>query len=193
MRHLPFDYAVRNLGRRPLRTALTIAASALVTALLVATAAFVRGLETTFAEQRDDVALRSRAPPRVTSCVPRSRRRPRPSRGVFPESLRSRRRSTWGALSGSTAHRIPVSCGASPTLRGSCTTRSPSLPVCSPVRGRSSLGDSPARRWGLRRGRSGSARPWRSRGRSSSWPGTSRRPGRPWRRRSGRRSARSGG
>ena len=43
----PFDYAVRNLGRRPLRTALTIAASALVTALLVATAA-VRGLETTF-------------------------------------------------------------------------------------------------------------------------------------------------
>lgn len=58
MRHLPFDYAVRNLGRRPLRTALTIAASALVTALLVATAAFVRGLETTFAgAARDDVAL----------------------------------------------------------------------------------------------------------------------------------------
>ncbi|MEC8513441.1 MAG: ABC transporter permease [Planctomycetota bacterium] len=58
MRHLPFDYAVRNLGRRPLRTALTIAASALVTALLVATAAFVRGLETTFSgAAREDVAL----------------------------------------------------------------------------------------------------------------------------------------
>ena len=58
MRHLPFDYAVRNLGRRPLRTALTIAASALVTALLVGTAAFVRGLETTFSgAAREDVAL----------------------------------------------------------------------------------------------------------------------------------------
>lgn len=56
--HLPFDYAVRNLGRRPLRTALTIAASALVTALLVATASFVRGLESTFSgAARDDVAL----------------------------------------------------------------------------------------------------------------------------------------
>lgn len=48
MAHLPFDYAVRNLGRRPLRTALTAGSSALVAGLLVATAAFVRGLETTF-------------------------------------------------------------------------------------------------------------------------------------------------
>ncbi len=48
-RRLPFDYAVRNLGRRPLRTVLTGTSSALVAALLVATTAFVRGLEDTFA------------------------------------------------------------------------------------------------------------------------------------------------
>ncbi len=58
MRHLPFDYAVRNLGRRPLRTLLTVGASALVTALLVSTAAFVRGLESTFSgAAREDVGL----------------------------------------------------------------------------------------------------------------------------------------
>jgi len=58
MRALPFDYAVRNLGRRPGRTLLTAASSALVAALLVATAAFVRGLETTFSGAgREDVAL----------------------------------------------------------------------------------------------------------------------------------------
>ena len=44
VRLLPFDYAVRNLARRPLRTALTALSSALVAALLVATVAFVRGL-----------------------------------------------------------------------------------------------------------------------------------------------------
>jgi putative ABC transport system permease protein len=48
-RKLPFDYAIRNLGRRPLRTALTALSSALVAALLVATTAFVRGLDSTFA------------------------------------------------------------------------------------------------------------------------------------------------
>jgi putative ABC transport system permease protein len=48
-RRLPFDYAVRNLGRRRLRTALTGISAALVAALLVATAAFVRGLEGSFA------------------------------------------------------------------------------------------------------------------------------------------------
>lgn len=58
MRALPFDYAARNLGRRPLRTLLTAGSSALVAALLVATAAFVRGLEATFSGAgRDDVAL----------------------------------------------------------------------------------------------------------------------------------------
>ena len=44
-RGLPLDYAIRNLGRRPLRTVLTGTSSALVAALLVATAAFVRGLD----------------------------------------------------------------------------------------------------------------------------------------------------
>ncbi|MFT5154588.1 MAG: hypothetical protein ACI841_004596, partial [Planctomycetota bacterium] len=58
MAHLPFDYAVRNLGRRPLRAILTAASSGLVVALLVATSAFVRGLESTFSgAARDDVAI----------------------------------------------------------------------------------------------------------------------------------------
>jgi hypothetical protein len=48
-RRLPFDYAIRNLGRRVLRTTLTGLSSALVAGLIVATAAFVRGLESTFA------------------------------------------------------------------------------------------------------------------------------------------------
>lgn len=76
MRRLPFDYAVRNLGRQPLRTALTILASALVTALLVATAAFVRGLESTFSgAAREDVALllsRSSEGDIVRSAIPTS-------------------------------------------------------------------------------------------------------------------------
>jgi putative ABC transport system permease protein len=44
MRLLPFDYAVRNLGRRPARTALGIAGSALVVLLVVGAGAFVRGM-----------------------------------------------------------------------------------------------------------------------------------------------------
>lgn len=48
-RKLPFDYALRNLGRRPMRTVLTALSSALVAALLVSTTAFVRGLDSTFA------------------------------------------------------------------------------------------------------------------------------------------------
>ena len=60
---LPFDYALRNLGRRRTRTLLTGLSSALVAALLVATAAFVRGLERTFAgaAQSDSVLLLSTA------------------------------------------------------------------------------------------------------------------------------------
>jgi putative ABC transport system permease protein len=60
-RRLPFDYAIRNLGRRPLRTALTGLSSALVAALLVATSAFVRGLDATFsgAAQNDTAILLS--------------------------------------------------------------------------------------------------------------------------------------
>ena len=45
LRLLPFDYPLRNIARRPLRSILTTAASALVAALLVTTAAFVHGLE----------------------------------------------------------------------------------------------------------------------------------------------------
>ncbi len=59
---LRFDYALRNLTRRPMRTALTAASSALVAALLVATVAFVRGLEQSFtrASQPDVVLLLAR-------------------------------------------------------------------------------------------------------------------------------------
>ncbi|MCC7012952.1 MAG: ABC transporter permease [Planctomycetes bacterium] len=60
-RTLPFDYAIRNLGRRPFRTLLTALSSALVAALLVATTAFVRGLGQTFsgAAQPDTAILLS--------------------------------------------------------------------------------------------------------------------------------------
>ncbi len=60
-RALPFDYALRNLGRRPMRTLLTALSSALVAALLVATSAFVRGLDSTFsgAAQADTAILLS--------------------------------------------------------------------------------------------------------------------------------------
>jgi len=44
MRLLPFDYAVRNLARRPVRTALGIAGNALVVLLVLAAGAFVRGM-----------------------------------------------------------------------------------------------------------------------------------------------------
>ena len=80
-RFLPFDYAVRNLARRPLRTLLTGASSALVAALFVATAAFVQGLEKSFTRAgQDDVAillsrvsesdvLRSTVPPALAELV----------------------------------------------------------------------------------------------------------------------------
>lgn len=55
---LSFDYALSNLGRRPTRTVLTAVSSALVAALLVCTAAFVRGLEQSFTgAAQPDVAL----------------------------------------------------------------------------------------------------------------------------------------
>jgi hypothetical protein len=58
IRRLPFDYAVRNLGRRPLRTLLSGLSSALVACMLVATAAFVRGLASTFSgAAQDDTAI----------------------------------------------------------------------------------------------------------------------------------------
>lgn len=45
MRLLPWDYAVRNLGRHPLRLVLSLAGSALVVLLVLAAASFVRGME----------------------------------------------------------------------------------------------------------------------------------------------------
>ena len=45
MKLLPFDYAVRNLSRSPLRLALAVAGSVLVVMLILAAGAFVRGME----------------------------------------------------------------------------------------------------------------------------------------------------
>ncbi len=42
--HLPFDYAVRNLGRSPLRLTLSVGGSALVALLAIASVGFVRGM-----------------------------------------------------------------------------------------------------------------------------------------------------
>jgi len=50
VRLLPFDYAVRNLGRSPMRLAMSVSGSALVVLLVITAAGFVRGL---------DVALRT--------------------------------------------------------------------------------------------------------------------------------------
>lgn len=49
MRLLPWDYGVRNLGRSPLRLALSVAGGALVVALVMAAGAFVRGMERSLA------------------------------------------------------------------------------------------------------------------------------------------------
>lgn len=49
LRLLPWEYGVRNLFRRPLRTALTFAVLATVVALVLAVAGFVRGLEKSLA------------------------------------------------------------------------------------------------------------------------------------------------
>ena len=45
MQLLPFEYAVRNLGRSPLRCALSVLGSFLVVMLVIASVAFVRGME----------------------------------------------------------------------------------------------------------------------------------------------------
>ena len=49
MKLLPWEYAVRNLGRSPLRLALTVGGSALVVLLIFAAAAFVRGMSSSLA------------------------------------------------------------------------------------------------------------------------------------------------
>ena len=53
MRLLPWDYGVRNLGRRPVRTALTALGLALVVFLLVVVVGFVRGLELSLQQSGD--------------------------------------------------------------------------------------------------------------------------------------------
>src|SRR5688500_10687073 len=45
MKLLPWDYGVRNLGRSPLRLALSLGGSALVVLLVLAAGAFVRGVD----------------------------------------------------------------------------------------------------------------------------------------------------
>jgi putative ABC transport system permease protein len=45
MRFLPWEYGVRNLGRSPLRLALSVSGGALVVLLVLAAGAFVRGME----------------------------------------------------------------------------------------------------------------------------------------------------
>src|SRR5262245_61330816 len=45
MRFLPLDYAVRNLGRSPLRLALSVGGAMLVVLLVLSAAAFVRGMK----------------------------------------------------------------------------------------------------------------------------------------------------
>ncbi|MCA8961228.1 MAG: ABC transporter permease [Planctomycetes bacterium] len=49
MRRLPFDYAVRNLGRSPTRLLLTLAGSVLVVSLVIAASAFIRGMTVSLA------------------------------------------------------------------------------------------------------------------------------------------------
>lgn len=59
MKLLPFEYAVRNLGRAPLRLVASIAGAALVVALVLASGGFVRGMEHSLAVSgsRDNVIL----------------------------------------------------------------------------------------------------------------------------------------
>jgi putative ABC transport system permease protein len=59
-RPLPWEYAVRNLFRRPLRTALTLAALTAVVVLVLVVVGFIQGLEATLAASGDPhVALLS--------------------------------------------------------------------------------------------------------------------------------------
>lgn len=56
---LPFDYAVRNLGRSPLRLAMSLLGATLVVMLVITAAAFVRGMERSLARSgsTDNVLL----------------------------------------------------------------------------------------------------------------------------------------
>lgn len=50
MRMLPFDYAARNLGRSPIRLAISVLGSTLVVVLAIASFAFVRGMDRSLAD-----------------------------------------------------------------------------------------------------------------------------------------------
>ncbi|MBI9017459.1 MAG: FtsX-like permease family protein [Phycisphaerae bacterium] len=54
MRKLPFEYAVRNLGRKPLRLLLSLGGSALVVLLVLTASAFVRGMEKSLVNSGND-------------------------------------------------------------------------------------------------------------------------------------------
>ena len=62
MRLLPWDYGVRNLGRSPLRLALSVGGAALVVLLVLTAGAFVRGMERSlfYSASRDNVVLLGR-------------------------------------------------------------------------------------------------------------------------------------
>ena len=51
---LPWEYGVRNLARRPLRTVLTLAALSTVVLLVFVVVGFIRGLEKSLATSGDD-------------------------------------------------------------------------------------------------------------------------------------------
>src|SRR5262249_21636613 len=53
LRFLPWDYGIRNLLRRPGRSALTLGALALVVLLVLLVVGFLRGLETSLAVSGD--------------------------------------------------------------------------------------------------------------------------------------------
>jgi ABC-type lipoprotein release transport system permease subunit len=58
LRLLPWDYGIRNLGRRPVRSLLTLAALATVVLLMLVVVGFIRGLEDSLAVSGDpDVVL----------------------------------------------------------------------------------------------------------------------------------------
>ncbi len=54
MQRLPFEYAVRNLSRSPVRLALSVLGSVLVVMLVITAAAFVRGMETSLISSGSD-------------------------------------------------------------------------------------------------------------------------------------------
>lgn len=54
MQRLPFEYAVRNLSRSPVRLGLSVLGSVLVVMLVITAAAFVRGMETSLVSSGSD-------------------------------------------------------------------------------------------------------------------------------------------